>query len=338
MKAQQGRLKGRPGRADVEESGQRAPGLPWRPKRAGGSFRPGRDGRQPGGRCWRDEVGSAKPVGWCLPPPVVCRPGGCRPGGVRVRVWACGGGGPRGPGRRVGRGPRGLPASPRPDAVGARGAAALGCLRHPPLAAPRPRRLHRHDAGHGPLGGRPAAVRDQRDRRRHRRLRSRPATPGGHLGRRGAGHAGLRQLAWAVALRDRRATAPGGRPGTRPLGDHRSPARRALGAHRRAGLERAPDVRSAVGHHHSPLVWCQSGALHHALRRPQQPAAGRRALAREHARPRPGVQRTRAAGGPYPPRGGQRDRPQQDVESRRGVHGDPVRASTCACPTASTSA
>ena len=47
----------------------------------------------------------------------------------------------------------------------------------------------------------------------------------------------------------------------------------------------APDGRSAVRHHHSPLVWCQSGALHHALRRPQRPARPTASPGRRTRRP-----------------------------------------------------
>ena len=216
-------------------------------------------GTEEGGR--RDALGCARPAGHRLPLvacvglPALAPP----PAGAAPMTRADGSSGPR-------------VAFPLPPGLSSSEHAALGALRRlrpPPGAAADPRRLHRPDPGHGALGRRPGAVRRHRDRRRHRRLRPRPTAPGGHVGRGGPATPGCDDWRAAVALPHRRAAAPGGGPGPRALGDRRPPARRALGAHRRAGLGRAPDGRPAVSDHHPPLVWCQSGAVHHALRRPQ---------------------------------------------------------------------
>ena len=44
-------------------------------------------------------------------------------------------------------------------------------------------------------------------------------------------------------------------------------------------MGRPPARRSGQRHRHLPLVWCQSGAVHHALHRPQSAPARRRPLA-----------------------------------------------------------
>ena len=257
----------RPRSADEEESGSAGSGssAAARPIEALPAAR-ARVDRRRRGRCGRDACGCAGPAGQRLPRAVVRRPDGSAgraSAGPAARRH-------RGPGRRLRRGPCGLPAAARPDGVRARRPAAAGAYGAHPVRLLRPRRLHRHDPGHGPVGGRPAAVRGHGDRRRHRRAatstRSSRCSP-----RRGrAGHAGLRQLAGAVALPHRRPAAPGG--GARAWAAGRSPTTCSTGtgctsASRPGTQHLTADLQTR--HRHLPLVWCQSGAVHHALRRPQ---------------------------------------------------------------------
>ena len=168
-----------------------------------------------------------------------------------------------------GRRPGGLPSSGRPVGAGARRAGALGCLRAHPV-----RLLVLGDSIAMTLGMGLSVNAQQQ----YGVSVTDDATVGCDLdpqlqvvtsGAVGPATPGCDNWRGAVAVRRRGAASPGGRPGTRALGDRRSPAGRALGAHRGAGLERPPDGRSAVCDRHPALVWCQSGAVHHALRRPQ---------------------------------------------------------------------
>ena len=149
------------------------------------------------------------------------------------------GGGAGGPGRRLG-GQRGWPsARARPERVGARRAAALGAYGAHPV-----RLLVLGDSiamtlGHGAVGGIAGqqygvtvsdhatwGVTSTRSSRCSSGAAG-PATPGCDTG-------AACGPSWPPEQR------PGGRPGAGPLGGDRPPARRALGAHRRAGLGRAP--------------------------------------------------------------------------------------------------
>ena len=185
-----------------------------------------------------------------------------------------------------------------------------------------------------------AAVRGAVDRRRHPRVRPRPAAQVVHRGAPGPATPGCddwRGL-WPFLVAGQRPT--GGRPRPGPLGDRRTTCSTGGGctsASRPGTTHLTADLQSAITILHSfgaKVVLFTMPYVDPSDRQPDgqpwpenTPARVRayNALVRQVARTRPGR--------------GQRDRPQPDAEPRRGLHAHPCRRGrTCAPPTASTSA